>query len=108
VQLNPYNTVTDLEVFSIYTTPCLCNNTNKPSIKNAQLEELNGALTVCYDGYSEDNFDNKRDIFVSDCLFDVKLLEVQTCVMNEYTRRRQFTNEAGKKKEEEAYHSDEI
>jgi len=72
------------------------------------LEELNGALTVCYDDYSEDNFDNKRDIFVGDCLFGVKLLEVQRCVMNEYTRRRQFTNEAGKKKEEETYHSDEI
>jgi len=72
------------------------------------LEELNGALTVCYDDYSEDNFGNKRDIFVSDCLFHVKIFEVQKCVMNEYIRRRQVTNEAGNKKEEEAYHSDEI
>jgi hypothetical protein len=30
------------------------------------VEELNGALAVCYDEYSEDNFDNKGDIFVSD------------------------------------------
>jgi hypothetical protein len=37
-----------------------------PSITIAQLEELNGALTVCCDDCSEDNFDNKRDIFVSD------------------------------------------
>jgi hypothetical protein len=52
-----------------------------PSITKAQVEELNGALTVCYDDYSEDHFD-KRDIFVSDqCLCHVKLLEVQTCVM---------------------------
>lgn len=73
------------------------------------MEELNGAVTVCYDEYSEDNFDNKREIFVSDlCLFDVKHWEVQKCVVKEYPRRRQVTNEAGKKKEEEAYHSDEI
>jgi hypothetical protein len=40
----------------------------------------------------------------------VKLLAVQTCVIKEYPRRRQGTNEAegGKKKEEKAYHSDEI
>jgi hypothetical protein len=38
----------------------------------------------------------------------VKLFEVQKCIMNEYTRRRQVTNEAGKKKEEEAYLLDEI
>jgi hypothetical protein len=73
------------------------------------VEELNGAVTVCYDDYSEDNFDNKRDIFVSEyCLWDVKLLAMQTCVMKEYPRRRPVTSEAGKKKEEKAYHSDEI
>jgi len=36
-----------------------------PSITNAQLEELNGALTVCYDDCSKDNFDIKGEIFVS-------------------------------------------
>jgi hypothetical protein len=35
-------------------------------MKNAQLEELNGALTVSWDDRSEDNFDNKREIFVRD------------------------------------------
>jgi hypothetical protein len=38
----------------------------------------------------------------------VKILAVPTCVMKEYQRRRQVTKEAGKKKEEKAYHSDEI
>lgn len=73
------------------------------------MEELNGAPTVCYDDYSEDNFDNERDIVVSDqCLCDVKFLEVQTCGMKEYPSRGHVTNEAGKKKEEKAYHSDDI
>jgi hypothetical protein len=40
--------------------------------------------------------------------FDVKLLEVQRSVEKEHARRRQLANEAGKKKEEKAYHSDEI
>ena len=40
--------------------------------------------------------------------FDVEFLEVHTCVMKEHARRSQFANEAGKKKEEKAYHSDEI
>jgi hypothetical protein len=40
--------------------------------------------------------------------FDVKFLEVRTYVMKEHTRRSQFANEAGKNKEEKAYHSDVI
>jgi len=37
-------------------------------------------------------------------VFRLKLLEVQWCVVKEYRRRRQFANEAGKKKEEKTYH----
>jgi len=40
--------------------------------------------------------------------FNVKLLEAQMCVVKEYPRRRQVTIEAGKKKDEKAYNSDEI
>jgi hypothetical protein len=74
VQLNPYSNVTHLKNSPFIQHPVTAITQINPSITNSELEDLNGgALTVFHDDYSEDNFDNKRNIFVSDCLFDVKL-----------------------------------
>jgi hypothetical protein len=66
VQPSNFNKVTHLEEVAFLQKTVTAITQINHSITNTQLREFNGALTVCYDDCSENNFDNKREIVVSD------------------------------------------